>query len=63
MISMESDVWVTSSFCGNGACVKVMRTDAGVLVKSDWQFGKTSLFTDEEWAAFVRGVKAGEFDL
>lgn len=71
VISMESDTWITSSFCADKSCVKVKRTDAGVLVKSDRPFPLSFssdrrfpiLFTDEEWTAFVRGVKEGEFDL
>ena len=53
-----------SSFCNFGNCVEVGRTDDGaVLVRDTKDRAQQALaFTDEEWAAFVAGVKAGEFD-
>ena len=53
-----------SSFCSFGNCVEVGRTsDGAVLVRDTKDRGQEALaFTDEEWAAFVAGVKAGEFD-
>ena len=54
-----------SSFCSYGNCVEVGRSDDGaVLVRDTKDRAQHALaFTDEEWAAFVAGVKAGEFDL
>ena len=53
-----------SSFCSFGSCVEVGRTaDGAVLVRDTKDRAQQALaFTDEEWAAFVAGVKAGEFD-
>ena len=53
-----------SSFCSMGNCVEVGRTDEGaVLVRDTKDRAQEALaFTDEEWTAFVAGVKAGEFD-
>ena len=53
-----------SSFCSYGSCVEVGRTaDGAVLVRDTKDRAQRALsFTDEEWAAFVAGVKAGEFD-
>ena len=54
-----------SSFCNWGNCVEVGTAhDGSVIVRnSKDQDGARSLaFTREEWIAFVRGVKAGEFD-
>ena len=53
-----------SSFCSFGNCVEVGRTAEGaVLVRDTKNRAQEALaFTDEEWAAFVAGVKAGEFD-
>ena len=53
-----------SSYCSFGSCVEVGRTDEGaVLVRDTKDRTRQALaFTDEEWAAFVAGVKAGEFD-
>ena len=52
-----------SSFSGNGSCVAVARLPNGDYVvrhsrRSDLQI----IFTGAEWAAFVAGVKAAEFD-
>jgi hypothetical protein len=53
-----------SSFCSFGNCVEVCRTpDGTVLVRDAKDRDRQALsFADEEWAAFVAGVKAGEFD-
>ena len=57
------DFWV-SSFCSFGSCVEVGRSpDGTVLVRDTKDRAQQPLtFTDEEWVAFVAGVKAGEFD-
>lgn len=53
-----------SSFCNFGGCVEVGRTPEGaVLVRDTKDRAQQLSFTDEEWTAFVAGVKAGEFDL
>jgi hypothetical protein len=54
-----------SSYCSLGGCVEVGQLpDGGVSVRDakDPQRGVTLEFTSEEWAAFVAGVKNGEFD-
>jgi len=53
-----------SSFCSFGNCVEVGRTSDGVVLVRDTKdrAQEALAFTDEEWAAFVAGVKAGEFD-
>ena len=53
-----------SSFCSFGNCVEVGRSPEGTVVVRDTKDrGQEALtFTDEEWVAFVAGVKAGEFD-
>lgn len=53
-----------SSFCGGGDCVEVETRDGGwVAVRDSKQHGSAEhVFTPQEWASFVRGVKAGEFD-
>jgi uncharacterized protein YeaC (DUF1315 family) len=54
----------TSSYCNFGNCVEVGRTpDGAVVVRDTKNRAQQALsFTDEEWAAFVAGVKAGDFD-
>lgn len=55
----------TSSFCNFGNCVEVGWSPGGSVVVRDTKDPdrRASLvFTAEEWASFVAGVKSGEFD-
>jgi Domain of unknown function (DUF397) len=54
----------TSSFCNFGDCVEVgAAPDGRVLVRDSKDADRQTLaFTRDEWVAFVKGVKAGEFD-
>ncbi|MEU8266627.1 DUF397 domain-containing protein [Sphaerisporangium sp. NPDC049002] len=53
-----------SSFCNpDGGCVEVARGTRGAAVRDAKNpAGAVLVFTEEEWTAFVRGVRAGEFD-
>jgi hypothetical protein len=53
-----------SSFSGaNHNCVGVGRRDEAILVTNTKGGQSAVSFTNDEWKAFVAGVKAGEFDL
>lgn len=52
----------TASADGN-CCVWVDIQPDVVLVQGDEHGGPMLKFTHPEWAAFIAGVKAGEFDL
>lgn len=60
--------WVRSSRCAAGACVEVTTvrvadTVTQVLVRDSKNPHREPLaFTQEEWDAFIAGVKGGEFD-
>jgi|HubBroStandDraft_4_1064222.scaffolds.fasta_scaffold336224_1 hypothetical protein len=58
-------LFYTSSFCASGECVAVARgTDGTVKVRDTKQTRTQALsFTEEEWLAFLQGVKNGEFDV
>jgi hypothetical protein len=62
---VERNVWRKSSRSGsNGQCVEVRdRGDAVDVRDSKDRSGPVLVFTSAEWAAFVAGAKAGEFDL
>ena len=67
--SPESDPLVnvqftTSSFCQIDGCVEVGRlADGRIAVRSSKDRRlPASVFTGDEWSAFVAGVRAGEFD-
>ena len=54
--------WQKSSDCGTNACVEVAQTSDAVLVRdSKNPLAMPLAFTADEWTAFVKGVKAGEF--
>ena len=54
-----------SSFCNWGECVEVGASPDGSVLVRDSKDGdrRTLAFTREVWVAFVKGVKAGEFDV
>ena len=52
-----------SSFCTDGSCVGVVLDDEVTVVDTKTAAGPELHFTRDEWAAFVAGVKAGEFDV
>lgn len=54
--------WKKSSFCGSGTCVEVKFTGISIHVREPVS-GGILIFTDREWAEFIKGVKKGEFDL
>jgi Domain of unknown function (DUF397) len=62
---MLTPEWRKSTYSnGQASCVEVRASADGVDVRDtkDRQ-GPTLGFTPDEWSAFVRGVKRGEFDL
>lgn len=55
--------WRITSYCDSATCVEVAGTAQGVAVRdSKLPEGPVLLFTQDEFGAFVKGVKAGEFD-
>lgn len=56
--------WFKSSYsAAAGHCVEVKFENDGVLVKNSRTLHQPIFYTFEEWDAFVKGVKDGEFDL
>lgn len=56
----------TASFSGTTRtlCVEVaIRADAVAVCDSKDKNGRLLCFSPDEWRAFVKGVKAGEFDM
>ena len=57
--------WARASLCSNScACVEVTRLRRGDIGVRNSRFPNVPVvwFTRDEWAAFLDGVKAGEFD-
>jgi Domain of unknown function (DUF397) len=60
-----SDVdWITSRECNNSACVQVAHLPGGMVALRDSKdISKPAhVFDGDEWAAFLAGVRNGEFD-
>jgi predicted secreted Zn-dependent protease len=56
-------VWRKSTASESGTCVEVAFAAHGVLVRRSHEpAGPLLTFTEPEWAAFVTGVRNGEFD-
>ncbi|WP_019808738.1 DUF397 domain-containing protein [Saccharomonospora halophila] len=57
--------WQKSSYSGEHTnCVEFRRVDGGVQVRNSKRPDEATLhYTDDEWTAFLAGVKDGEFDL
>jgi Domain of unknown function (DUF397) len=56
--------WRKSTWSGNGDCVEVIFNTDSVLVRdSKDPAGPVLSFTFSEWAAFLAGVRDGEFDI
>lgn len=58
------ELWRKSSASGANGCVEVARTGEHAWVRDTKNRpGSVLRFTSREWAAFVLGVKQGEFDV
>ncbi len=68
-MSFKKTEFKTSSFCPspscpNPPCVEVAIKDGEIGVRdSKDPNSPTLVFNESEWAAFLSGVKAGEFDI
>lgn len=62
---LENLHWFKSSCSASGACVEVARLPGGgVAVRDSKDPGEPPhVYTRRQWAAFLAGVKNGEFDL
>jgi len=62
---MQTGSYTKSSFSGASNCVEVgLLADGNVgLRDSKDPLKLPHVFTAQEWAAFIAGVRAGEFDL
>jgi Domain of unknown function (DUF397) len=63
MVDLSSAVWRKSTFSGTNGCVEVAFVQGQVAVRdSKDPTGRVLVFTAHEWAAFLSGARAGEFD-
>ncbi len=52
-----------ASACRFGACAEAAVSEEKVLVRQSENPDTVISFTSDEWRAFIKSVKAGEFDL
>ena len=63
MKSADSPQWRKAKRCGTNACVEVAKVGDQYLVRDAKHPEHAPLrFADAEWAAFVDGVRGGDFD-
>lgn len=55
-------VWQRSTYCATNACVAVLFDGPVVYIRSTRDSDPPIKVTRTEWAEFVAGVRAGEFD-
>ena len=62
---ISNAAWISSRFCSASACVQVAHLPGGRVAIRDSKntAGPAYVFDREEWAAFITGVRAGDFDL
>lgn len=60
----DDTMWKRSSKCSGGTCVETDTTTYRRVLVRNSKFPLDEIeFTFDEWDAFIRGVKDGEFDL
>ncbi|MFB8414110.1 DUF397 domain-containing protein [Streptomyces albidoflavus] len=61
---MPGSTWQRSSFCGGGGnnCVETRSQDGVILLRESDAPEAVVRMPPEQFAAFVRGIKAGEYD-
>jgi hypothetical protein len=63
-MDLSSAVWRKSTFSGANGCVEVAVQEDGVALRdSRDREGAVLEVSRGDWLAFLRGVRAGEFDL
>jgi len=59
----EQPVWRRPSFCASGECVEIAELNGMVVMRdSKDPHGHMLHYTTEEWRAFIRSIKAGNYD-
>jgi len=62
-MKIKGKTFVTSTYSGGSHCVGVAIKDGSVSVVNTKEKKTIIEFTEDEWIAFIKGVKNGEFDL
>jgi hypothetical protein len=52
--------WIKA--CGTNACIEVMHTEHGAILRNSGYVDEVVLATAAEWSEFLAAAKAGRFD-
>lgn len=58
----QQPAWRKATFCASGECVEITKRNEKIILRDSAKRRGHVHYSTEEWRAFVRGVKAGEFD-
>jgi hypothetical protein len=61
---LSAALWIRSRACSTDGCVEVAHLDDGsVAIRDSKDLRKAAhVFDQQEWSAFVAGIKNGDFD-
>ncbi len=54
--------WRKSSFCAANECVEIASNNGAIFLRNSTQPRKMVRYTPEEWRAFAKGLRAGDFN-
>lgn len=54
--------WLKASFCAANECVEIARQNDVILLRNSSAPDNVVSYTTEEWEAFAKGFRAGQFD-
>jgi len=60
-VRRSRSVWLRSSYCASNECVEITRENGAVVLRNSSQPRKIVRYSTEEWAAFAKGLRAGDF--
>lgn len=55
-------MWKRSTKCDGGHCLEMEQEGPLVFLRNNIDPNRQIVATQEEWEAFIKGVKAGDFD-
>jgi hypothetical protein len=62
-VDLASARWHKSSYSGTSGCIQVAYIDGYIAVRDSKESqGPALVFNTDEWQAFIKGVRDGEFD-
>ena len=57
----QQPAWHRSTHCTSGTCVEIAEVDGHFLVRNSSEPDTVVAFSRDEWVAFLKGARAGQF--